>query len=669
MAVAVRAARPDDPSVWSARLEWARAAGRPAEALSAATHLPASRLSRPTILALRSWLAAQTGDSRAERSALEALLVLRPGDDAALERLADLAAQAGEPERVAELRRRKAVIDAAIERYRELINLPEMAPRAAEFARVAASIGRWFDARAWWRLAAERDPSVSGEAAAALARLDRTDMRSEPERGTLADLLGPIRPPEARAAPADRGPEIPVFADEAESRGLAFTFENGRTDLRQLPETMSGGVAVLDVDGDGWLDVYAVQGGSFPPAKDNTPFGDRLFRNRGDGHFEDVTIASGLSGFPGGYGHGVAVGDYDNDGRPDLFVTRFGSYALYHNLGGGRFEDATARAGLGGDRDWPTSSAWADLDNDGDLDLFVCHYLNWDARNPTLCEYPEHSRPGYLYCGPPAFAAMPDHVFRNDDGRFVDVTEAAGIVDRDGRGLGVVAADLDGDGRTDVFVANDTTANAFYHNRGGFRFEERGVESGLASSASGSYLAGMGVACGDLDGDGRLDLAVTNFFNQSTTLYHNHGGGIFSDRSAETGLAASTAQVLGFGIAAMDANNDGWLDLVQANGHVTDFRPSIPYEMRSQLLLNDRAKRFVDASDRAGIPWQALRLARGLAVVDVDNDGRTDVLIVAEGAPMALLRNQSDSANHFLTLALEGTESNRDAVGAARGHD
>ena len=369
---------------------------------------------------------------------------------------------------------------------------------------------------------------------------------------------------------------VPTFVDDALRRGLVFTFDNGRSAKRQLPETASGGVGVLDFDGDGWLDIYAVQGGPFPPAPGPPPFGDRLFRNRGDGRFEDATVSSGLAALPGGYGHGVAVGDFDNDGRPDLFVTRWRSYALYHNLGQGRFEDVTTRAGLGGDRDWPTSAAWADLDNDGDLDLYVCHYLKWDAVNPTLCVDPSNPGTGTSTAIRAAFPALPDRVYRNDGGRFVDVTEQAGIVDRDGRGLGVVAADLDGDGKTDLFVANDTTANYFFHNRGGCRFSEQGLESGLATNAGGGYLAGMGVACGDFDGDGQVDLAVTNFFNESTTLYHNHGGGNFSDRSTAAGLAASTRQVLGFGLVALDANNDGRLDLVQANGHVNDLRPRSP---------------------------------------------------------------------------------------------
>jgi hypothetical protein len=270
-----------------------------------------------------------------------------------------------------------------------------------------------------------------------------------------------------------------------------------------------------------------------------------------------------------------------------------------------------------------------------------------------------------MYCDPLIFPALPHHVFRNDGGRFVDVTAAAGIVDRDGRGLGVLAADLDDDGKVDLFVANDLSANHFFRNLGGFRFSEQATEAGLAASASGGYLAGMGVAYGDLDGDGRLDLAVTNFLNQATTLYHNHGGGLFSDRSAATGLAAATRQVLGFGLAALDANNDGRLDLVQANGHISDYTPSFPYKMRAQLLLGDAPGHFRDVSDLAGPPWQVLRLGRGLAVGDLDNDGRMDILIVGQGAPLALLHNQpAPAAGHFLTLALEGVASNRDGVGA-----
>jgi hypothetical protein len=228
----------------------------------------------------------------------------------------------------------------------------------------------------------------------------------------------------------------------------------------------------------------------------------------------------------------------------------------------------------------------------------------------------------------------------------------------------VLAADLDDDGKVDLFVANDTTANFFYRNQGGFRFVEQGMGAGLASNAGGGYLAGMGVAGGDFDGDGLIDLAVTNFYGESTTLYHNHGGGLFSDRTAAAGLAVPTRFVLGFGLAALDVNNDGRLDLVQANGHIGDYRPAAPYAMPAQLFLATAARNFVAVSDRAGPPWQVARLGRGLAIIDVDNDGRRDVLLVAEDTPLALLRNRSASRDHFLVLAVEGTISNRDGVGA-----
>jgi tetratricopeptide (TPR) repeat protein len=657
-------ARPDDSAVWRARLRWARAAGRPDEVARAARHLPRSNWTQASLLELRAWMAARTGDRLAERAALESFITLEPGDAAAIERLADLAALAGEKERFAELSRRKAEIQVARDRYEQRIIRPEIAPHAPTLARAAESIGRRFDAKAWWRIAAERDPSIKQEATAAQIRLAKAEATPLEGSGTLADLLDPVRSPGTDKEAVHFELSAATFAEDADRRGVVFTLDNGRSDLRQLPETMSGGVALLDFDGDGWLDIYAVQGGKFPPPAGPAPFGDRLWHNRGDGRFEDVTVSSGLTKLPGGYGHGVAVGDYDNDGRPDLFITRWRSYALYHNLGQGKFEDVTIHAGLGGDRDWPTSAAWADLDNDRDLDLYVCHYLKWDTVNPTLCNYPGAPDHVHTYCDPRRFDALPDHVFRNDGGRFVDVTEKTGLIDREGRGLGVVAADLDDDGKIDLFVANDMSANYFLRNRGAWRFSEEGLESGLATGAAGGYLSGMGVACGDFDGDGRLDLSVTNFLNQGTTLYHNHGGGTFSDRSAVIGLAGSTRLVLGFGLAALDANNDGKLDLVQANGDVEDYRSGLPSEMRSQLFLGDGIGKLIDVSERAGPPWQVPRIARGLAVGDLDNDGRTDVVIISQNTPLALLHNQSASQNHSLTLLLEGTASNRDAVGA-----
>ena len=323
--------------------------------------------------------------------------------------------------------------------------------------------------------------------------------------------------------------------------------------------------------------------------------------------------------------------------------------------------EATGRSRIGrppwawrGSRDWPTSAAFADLDGDGDLDLYVCHYADWDLGPSPLCPHPNDPHK-YTYCGPRTFAAMPDHVFRNDGGRFVDVSEAAGVraADRDGRGLGVVAAHLDDDDRIDLFVANDMSANFLFRNRGGFRFEETAAESGVATSASGGYLAGMGIACGDLDGDGRLDLAVTNFYGESTTFYRNLGEGQFADQTSAIGLAAPSRYMLGFGAAFLDANNDGRLDLVQANGHVNDLRPTVPFAMPAQLFLGEAPAGWSTCRSAPVRRGRCPGLGRGLACGDLDNDGRLDLLIVAEGTPLAYFHNQGP-AGHFVTLQLEG---------------
>ncbi len=508
---------------------------------------------------------------------------------------------------------------------------------------------------------------------AGAARLGRPPEPPAAGRGaTLADLLADdlgLRPGPGGAAPA--GPIVPRFADDAEAAGLRFVFDNGRSPLRQTPETTAGGVALLDFDGDGRLDVFLVQGGPFPPRPEAPNTGDRLFRNKGDGTFEDATERSGIARMPRGFGHGVAVGDVDNDGHPDLFVTRWRAYALYRNRGDGTFEDATDRYGLGGDRDWPTSAAFADLDNDGDLDLYVCHYMKWDADHPMLCKKTtasadhEPSDPGqaYNYCPPRLFASQPDHLFRNDGGRFVDATAEAGIVDKDGRGLGVVAADVDDDGLVDLFVANDTTANYLWHNLGGLKFEEAGLPDGVSCNADGAFQAGMGTACGDLDGDGRPDLLVTNFYGESTTFFRNLGGGLFADQTAAVGLAGPSHYLLGFGIVLFDANDDGRPDLATANGHVNDERPDSPYAMPALLMVGGEGGRLADVTRDAGAPWTVPRVARGLVAGDLDGDGRLDLLVVAQQDPLVYLHNET-KGGRSLVLQLEGTRSNRDAVGA-----
>jgi enediyne biosynthesis protein E4 len=655
--------RPDDPTVWRARLDLALATQDVAGARDALGHLPDDAMPPEDLLAVRVWFAARAGDLRAERRALARLVAIAPGRIGALDRLAALAKQAGEEAEAARLRARKADLDRIVERYRDRLFKPDPAAAAEELAGHAESLGRLFEARAWWELAASHDLVPRSRSEAALKRLAQADAerRGAATRAQILADLGPtVDSSRAQTAAASTGP-VPVFTDDAEAVGLRFRFDAGASKERQIPETMGTGLGLLDYDGDGWLDVYATQGCPFPPKPRRPANGDRLFHNRGDGTFEDATQSAGISAFPGGYGHGVAVGDIDNDGDPDLFIARWRSYSLYRNRGDGTFEDATESAGLGGERDWPTSAAFADLDGDGDLDLYVCHYLKWDEAAPFICRDPKFG--ANRLCNPGLFASLPDRVYRNDGGRFVEVTKEAGIVDTHGRGMGVLAADLDDDGRIDLYVANDQSANFLWRNLGNFRFEEVGHAAAVAASGSGGYQAGMGVSCGDVDGDGRPDLVVTNFYDEGTTLYQNLGEGVFNDRSGAFDLLSATRARLGFGIAFLDANNDGRLDLVQANGHVDDFRPDLPYAMPLQLFLGGTDGRLRDVGSTAGLPFQTERLGRALAVGDLDNDGRLDLVMACLDAPLTYAHNRTEGGHH-LTLRLEGTASNRDAVGA-----
>jgi tetratricopeptide (TPR) repeat protein len=656
--------RPDDLAAWRLRLDWARAAEDESEVRRALSRLPGEVVPPSEVLSLGAWFARNSGDLNRERQFLEDLVALDEKALSAMERLAELLLLAGQLGRAEELRASKGELERVLHWYMVNVYASDCLDHAAELARAAERIGLRFEARCWWELAAAR-PAEARVAEAEIERLARAEAAAKPPaRPTPADLLAELAPDtaQARSTKVTRpGGATPRFVDDAGDAGLHFTYDNGLSPQRQVPETMGGGVGLLDYDGDGWLDLYFVQGGPFPPPQSKIERGDRLFRNRGDGTFEDVTVRSGLAALRQGYGHGVTVGDFDNDGRPDLFLTRWRSYALYHNCGDGTFEDVTESWGLAGDRDWPTSAAFADLDGDGDLDLYVCHYIEWDAGHPRIC-YNE-DRTAYRYCGPPEFKAMPDHLFRNDGDRFVDVTKEAGIVDRDGRGLGVVITDLNGDGRDDIYVANDGSPKFLFRNGGGLHFEEIAHVAGVACNAAGACQASMGLACGDLNGDGRPDLAVTNYYNEYTALYLNLGDGIFGDHTTDVGLAVPSRSRLGFGVAFLDFNNDGRLDLATANGHVDDLRPGVPFQMTAQLFAGAMdSVHLVDVTDRAGPAWQVPLLGRGMAAGDLDNDGRVDLVIVPQNQNVAYFHNRTDGGQP-VTFLLEGECSNRDAVG------
>ena len=434
---------------------------------------------------------------------------------------------------------------------------------------------------------------------------------------------------------------------EVVDSGVTFRFINGSRGRHDLPEIMGGGVALIDGDGDGLLDLYFCQGGPIAPnvaeVTEDPPC--RFYRNLGGMKFADT---SRMANAPGpGYAMGAAVADFDNDGRDDLFVTGWRDQRLYRNLGDGRFEDVTRRAGLES-KLWSTSAAWCDLDADGDLDLYVANYLDFDPAVAPYCAAPDGRRD---YCGPEDFPAQFDRLYRNNgDGTFTDVSKVAGIDDNEGRGLGVIVVDLVGDPRPDIYVANDGTACRLFENLGGLKFREVGATSGVAFDGQGQPIAGMGVAAGDLDGDGRSDLVVSNFHGRTTLGFLNRGPGAFLDASAALGLTAATRKVTGFGLALCDFDLDGRLDLIQNNGHVLDrARLGVPFAMRPTLLRNT-GKRFEDVTKEGGKSFLNESLGRGLAVGDLDNDGKTDLVLTSLDASPILLRNESNGGSRVVEL-------------------
>lgn len=456
------------------------------------------------------------------------------------------------------------------------------------------------------------------------------------------------------------------FDEVARESGIDFRHAASKTPQKHLPETMGAGAALLDYDSDGRLDVYFVNGADLSsgkqPAKSAPRYWNRLYRNVGGWRFEDVTEQAGVAGR--GYGMGAAVADFDNDGDPDLFVTNFGPDILLRNEGDGTFRDVSREAGIVGGG-WSSGAAFLDFDRDGLLDLFVASYLDWSFENSRPCgDFLPQRR---SYCHPRLFSAVRHTLYRNaGDGRFIDVSKRTGITAHPGKGLGVALGDHDDDGWIDVFVANDAHPQQLFRNIEGKRFAEVAVDAGLAYDAEGREFAGMGVSWSDYDRDGRADLLVNALGRQGYWLYRN-AGGEFETASDRSGLAALSALTSGWGVGLADFDNDGWRDLFVGQGHVmddiADTDPALAYR-EPLLLARNLFGRFFDVSRRAGPVFQSELAARGVVFGDLDNDGLLDVVVNANDAQALVLRNTTRPAGNRLTVRLEGTTDNRDAIGA-----
>ena len=464
-------------------------------------------------------------------------------------------------------------------------------------------------------------------------------------------------------------PDAAKFTDVTSALNINFEYVASHTSRKYLIETMGSGVALFDYDNDGRLDIFVVNGAplndptgkSTIPQKSGPKDWNRLFHQKKDGTFEDVTEKAGLQGV--GYGMGVAVGDYDNDGFEDLYVTAYGGNKLYHNNGDGTFTDVTERAGVAG-TGWSTSAAWVDLDGDGLLDLVVLRYLQWDFDDIYCGE----RREGYRsYCHPDSFRPIAPLVYHNEgNGHFTEIAQKAGLA-LPGKGLGIALADYDRDGRIDLFIANDSMPEFLFHNKGNGIFEEVALQSGVAVDSEGHSYAGMGVDFTDYNNDGLPDIVVTNLASQIYALYRNNGDGTFNYESYPSGIGLMTMKHSGWGVRFLDFDNDGWKDLLITQGHDLDTIqltfPDLRYK-EPMLLARNTGKGFVDISAQAGDVFQKAWVGRGLAIGDIDNDGRLDAVVTTNDGALHVLHNATQNQNHWLTLELLGHRSNRDAIGA-----
>ena len=452
------------------------------------------------------------------------------------------------------------------------------------------------------------------------------------------------------------------FTDVTTKTGIRFRHEDGRSGAYYFLETLGAGAAWFDYDEDGDVDIYFVNGADLPGMKSEVTPTNVLYRNDGDGTFTDVTDEAGVG--DSGYGFSCAVGDYDNNGFPDLYITNFGANVLYRNDGDGTFTDVTMQAGVG-NPSWGASAAFADYDNDGYLDLFVANYVEFEVESNPEC--------GTIgvrtHCGPGAFQGTASVLYRNDgDGTFINVTRKAGVRNPNGKGMGVIWCDYDNDADLDLFVANDKVEDWLYRNEGDGTFKDVGLTSGVALNEMGAPYSSMAPVFGDIDNNGWFDLVITNFQDEPNSVYYNDGDGFFSDITYRSGIGGPTLIRLAWGADFADLDNDSWLDLFVATGHLEEnvhlLNPTTTYPQQNQLFLNRGDCTFGDVSDSSGDGLLLKKVSRGAAFGDYDNDGDVDVLITNSHQSPDLLRNDTVNQNHWLVFATVGTRSNRSGIGA-----